>query len=248
MRVFSFQSQEVLDILLRDGVYKPDWRLCREGHGSKGYYDEDGGPKVWVFAKPDICYNSFVDGLLMKRWHDEFGFGYNNKMSDYLFLELEIDENKLQLGHTHNAYMYSKVTEEIELSQLYAVYRVYMGDDNDDWERLRIIPEKIYNHDNMFRSGLDAYCYTVMEAYCWKYDRTITMEDVTDFVFKNGLSALYKVCDWIRNTQFTEREFELLTDIVPNMEVHKEREKLFADKPRYDIRPDDKMKAYNAYK
>lgn len=72
MRVITFQSKDVLNSIIKNGVYFADKDKCRE----KNDYTSDinqlnGKQPIWVFTNPNIDYNGLKSGDLLERWRCE---------------------------------------------------------------------------------------------------------------------------------------------------------------------------------
>lgn len=127
MRVVTFQSEEVLNIILNEGIYFANSSMCRE----KNDYSEDilalnGKTPIWIFANPDISFDTLKSGELLEIWRCEMSLDQKIGLTQFKMLELEIDENNtlIKVGKTHNSYKYACVIDSIKKSQLCAVYHI----------------------------------------------------------------------------------------------------------------------------
>ena len=139
MRVITFQSKEVVDILLNEDVYFADVTKCREHND----YSEDiaqlgGYCPIWVFINIDM--NNF--DTLLERWRCEMSLEQHNGLSKFAMLELEIDESRVKTGLTHNSYKYACVIDRIEFKDLSAIYSV---ENTEHWYFKRITLKKCFN-------------------------------------------------------------------------------------------------------
>lgn len=134
MRVLSFQSQSVLDILKSTGEYKIDKQLCREKHSYNKELEAYGYESpVWVFAPigmarlitPNVFhYRDFIDASKFMNFKCEMSLRNTTDLNNFLLLELDVEESQLKDGITHNGCSYAKVVNGITLDQLRAVYRL----------------------------------------------------------------------------------------------------------------------------
>ena len=120
MRVISFQSKEVIDIVLSGAIYVPDIQKCRE----RSSYLEDGGPKVWVFDPTGSAeYSDITDGKLFRRCCNEMSMDEDEFLKLYMF-ELEINDNSLTVGKYHNSCAWAYVTPTLSVRQVVSVFKL----------------------------------------------------------------------------------------------------------------------------
>ena len=122
----SFQSQDVVDILLRDEVYYANPNLYREGRDYKLDREQlDGKQPVWLFQSDDriVDADSFVDGTLFELMRCEMSVS-PKRLHEMVMLELRIPAGMAKTGLTHNASDYAKVVPYLKREWLMATYRV----------------------------------------------------------------------------------------------------------------------------
>lgn len=121
-RVVSFQSAEVVSILLEDGVYKADKKLMREG----SLCDDDievcqGNIPIWVFQHPyfrstDVPLS--VWPTLLELFRCEMS---TSSLSGFYMLELLLDVQPPK-GKAHNGCSLCCIIPEIRREQVAAIY------------------------------------------------------------------------------------------------------------------------------
>lgn len=127
IKVVSFQSAEVLNKLLTDGVFWADAKKSREGRDYRPDIDQLGCLPVWLFAKPDkssLSKEDFMDGTLLEKCRCEMSLRQDPGLSKFYMLELEIDPQAIKVGLTHNACDWAFVKECFTITELKAVYQV----------------------------------------------------------------------------------------------------------------------------
>lgn len=123
MRVISMQGKEVWDILRREKVYHAELDKCREGWS---YKDDicDARVPIWCWAYPDLSFHMMCNGQVLEYLRCEMSLGQEGCWDNFLMFEIEIQEDKLKSGKTHNACAYVKVFYELTLKMVKAVYSV----------------------------------------------------------------------------------------------------------------------------
>jgi hypothetical protein len=125
MRVLTFQSQAVLEILLKDGIYYADLAEARERHNYSLDIETLGGEvPIWCFVslKGGFTTEHFMNGDLFERYRCEMSLNQDSGLSNFVLLELEIPDTDIHRGLTHNAYLGAKVTAVITKEYLCGVY------------------------------------------------------------------------------------------------------------------------------
>lgn len=124
MRVFTFQTPDVLDILQHEGVYYADIKLCREhADYSRDIARLNGKVPIWVFTKmklDDVASSMFTYRCEMALDIEDF--------CKLVMIELELDKQP-PIGLTHNSYDYACIIDSIHLSQLVMAYSLHSADD-----------------------------------------------------------------------------------------------------------------------
>lgn len=151
MRVLSFQSKEVVNIILNKGEYKADIYLCREKRDYKLDTEQlNGNCPIWCFAPitgNEFTSSDFIDGVLLERFRCEMSLDQGVGLTKYYLLELEISNEELLTGKTHNAYTGAKVIPFIKFNQLKAIYRV---EHTSHWYYKKIILIRSFSDDILF--------------------------------------------------------------------------------------------------
>lgn len=128
MKILTFQSQEVIKNVLLNGIYFSDNKLSRERRDYKADIAQLGGfNPIWCFASTkdrDFTSEDFTDGSLLERFRCEMSLNQETGLSAFMLLELDVNENEVFTGITHNAYDGAKVIPSISLDQLIAIYKV----------------------------------------------------------------------------------------------------------------------------
>jgi len=156
MRLLTFQSQEVIKKILLDGTYFADGSFCRENRDYQADINQlNGFQPIWCFASTkerDFVYDDFVDGSLLERFRCEMSLDQEVGLTQFLLLELEVDDSIPLTGLTHNAYIGAKVIPYISKKQLLAVYRVT---NTTHWyyKNIRLL-ESYGREDILFPQGL----------------------------------------------------------------------------------------------
>lgn len=163
MRVVSFQSKEVLDIILKDTVYYADENKLRTSHDySIDKQQLNGCTPIWVFANENLCEETLKSGELLERWRCEMSLDQEVGLTQFVMLELEVDPTNLKHGKTHNAYNYACVMNKIDLSQLCAVYRV---EHTAHWYFKKIVLVKAYKEPAITNDELDTRAHKFYGLY-----------------------------------------------------------------------------------
>lgn len=128
MRCFTFQSAEVLDILLRDGQYFGDLSKvrCINNDYSADIEQLGGHCPVWVFCLDkgnDSKIYSYINGSVFERFRCEMSVD-KEFISTLVMLELEVpDDTPMFTGITNNAWQCVKVVSYLRREWLCAAYR-----------------------------------------------------------------------------------------------------------------------------
>lgn len=168
IRVLSFQSKDVLDILMSNLEYHPsiemsregrDYRLEKEHYGFKdviwcfspiGWFNPPDNPRIKVpgkFSKED-----FIDGSKFFNFRCEMSLPSNEYLNKLVLLELEYCEDELKPGLTHNGSSYVYVAPQLKLKNLVAVYRLkYDRSREAGWYYPEVFVEKIFKEDSLFK-------------------------------------------------------------------------------------------------
>lgn len=156
IRVLSFQSMEVVKLLLNGEEYVPDVSKARENWD----YKEDGGAKAWVFHFPNLSKESFYDGSLLQTCRQQMSLNNKWGLTEFYMLELMVDESRVTDGKTHNSCKYVKVMDTMKPEDLIAVYTVHR---TSNWYFTQLKPYKIIKDMALFPNGVNPLYY-----YCWK--------------------------------------------------------------------------------
>lgn len=134
MRLLTFQSKEVLELLLSETHYYADSTKSREMRDySQDIEQLNGYQPIWCFspvglssvAKSNIFSEcDFKDGSLFDRFRCEMSISKKEVLSSLFLLEVEIDASIPKRGLTHNAYIGAVVIPELIEGNLIAVYKL----------------------------------------------------------------------------------------------------------------------------
>lgn len=142
VNVLSFQSQEVLNTLMKEHVYFADKNKSREKRDySLDVEQLDGMNPIWCFSPIGIRYlNGFgfseenlKDAVMFQEFKCQMSLRSTTDMNNFVVLDLLVNAKDLKVGKTHNAYIGAVVIPKIDVGQLMAVYKIeYDKDDKDD--------------------------------------------------------------------------------------------------------------------
>lgn len=129
MRVLTYQSMEVLNILREQGTYKADLNLSREIND----YKEDtaklnGAVPVWGFVHPawqlgfEIFADEFIYSTMFIKHRCEMSLTNTDGLKNFVLIEIDIPVEEIQLGTTHNSYNGSIIMDKLQLKDVVAVY------------------------------------------------------------------------------------------------------------------------------
>lgn len=134
IRVLSFQSEDVLAALLKDGMYLADTTKSRERRDySRDIEQLNGSNPIWCFSpvglktkvKDKFIKEDFIDGKLFFNFNCEMSTRSPSDLNNKVILELEVDKNVPKIGLTHNAYIGAVVIPKIDIGALKGVYRLH---------------------------------------------------------------------------------------------------------------------------
>ena len=128
IKVLTYQSKEVVDIILRDNIYKVNLEMCRE----KRDYSEDikqlGEPPIWGYIPKNITKLENGDTL----------FTIKNEMSvdqeiinELFLIELELYPSQFKIGLSHNACDRVVVFKEIDINSVAGIYKVNYNEEEE---------------------------------------------------------------------------------------------------------------------
>ncbi len=123
MLCISFQDAAVVELLIKNKKYFADISKSRE----KRTYTEDiemldGKIPVWVFANVELA--KLRDGTLLEMYRCEMSLDQEIGLTQFAMLELEIPDELLKVGKTHNGYQNAKVVPHLDLAWLVAIHKV----------------------------------------------------------------------------------------------------------------------------
>lgn len=166
IRVLTFQSREVLDILLKKGEYNSDIDLSRESRDySLDIKQLEGANPIWCFSPVGLktlylnkfVKEDFLNGSLFDRFRCEMSLPSGESLNDLVLLELEIPTENVKVGLTHNAYVGAVVIPSISLSSLIATYSLeYKDGDGTSYFYPKVKLTTIYSECPLF--GCDFTC------------------------------------------------------------------------------------------
>lgn len=125
MKILSYQSTEVLTILLTNGVYYAEDDKKRENRDYSLDIEQLGGHRpVWGFQLAPSHTKELIYTGAMYDTHKCEMTGSYSALEGKLLLELEVPDGLIKTGLTHNAYKYSKVFPYIREEWLIASYEI----------------------------------------------------------------------------------------------------------------------------
>ena len=163
IRVLSFQSKDVLCILLEQGIYHPRVSMSRELRDYKKEKEVYGFKDViWCFSpincktiiKDKFTKEDFIDGAKFSSFKCEMSLRTMDCFNDMLLFELEYDKSELKPGLTHNACSYVCVAPQLSIENLKAVYRLnYDRKRKDGWYFPEVFVEQLFSNDTIFKNN-----------------------------------------------------------------------------------------------
>ncbi len=122
MRFVSFHDSKATDVLMSTGSYVPDVSKCRE----RSSYDEDGGPKVWMFNWDAVPkeYSDIMDGKFFQRCRNEMSMDEDCFAKDMYMWELEVPDDLVSVGQHHNSCSWAFVTPTVSTENLVSVFKL----------------------------------------------------------------------------------------------------------------------------
>lgn len=123
-RVVTFQSKEVVDVLLQNELYLADINKLREGSICEEDIKACGGKTpIWVFQHPAFCFEGigirqFCD--MMRTFKEEMSV---STLKEYCMIELHLAKQP-PVGAAYNDYTCACVIPEINLDDVAAIYKV----------------------------------------------------------------------------------------------------------------------------
>ncbi|MNL91070.1 hypothetical protein D3C81_07980 [compost metagenome] len=143
IRLLSFQSEDVLASLLKDGVYLADTTKSRERRDySRDIAQLNGSNPIWCFSpvglktsvKDKFIKEDFIDGKFFFNFNCEMSTRSPEDLNNKVILEIEVDKSVPKIGLTHNAYIGAVVIPKIAIEDLKGVYRLhYDNEHNTKW-------------------------------------------------------------------------------------------------------------------
>lgn len=194
-RIISFQSREVVDILLRGDVYVPDLSKCRE----PGDYSEVGGAKVWVFHFPNLTQSNFYDGTIMHTCQEAMAIPGKWGLTQYYMIEMMVDASRLSVPKWHTACPYVEIMDTASLSDVVAIYTVHP---TSIWYFTQLKPFAIIQADALFPDGINPLYYYCWSEYCEANNLIITLDSLRREYSKQDFQLL---CDSLVSLIIKER-------------------------------------------
>lgn len=164
LRILTFQSEEVLDIIRTEHIYHADSSKIREGRDN--YYHKDieqlnGYQPIWGFSPIDmksVRSNKFeafdfLNGCKFQRFVEEMSIS-KREINKKLLMEVEIEANKIKVGITHNSCSFAVVFPEIKLENLVGVYQLhYVPGDELKFFYCDVNVLETFKCDSLFKNG-----------------------------------------------------------------------------------------------
>lgn len=147
VRVISFQSKEVWDIVVSTGEYIADPSLSRERRDYKLDIEQLGGKQpVWGFiSKYENGFSpiDFLDSMLLERFRCEMSLNQDG-LQRFIVMELDVPVHLVKKGLTHNAYDYAVVFPEIQKDWLISIGKVEIFEHYESYDYRYLVPVHIY--------------------------------------------------------------------------------------------------------
>ena len=145
-RVVTFQSKEVVDILLRDELYLADINKAREGSVcEEDIYACDGNTPIWVFQHPAFCFDKVGDKQfcnMLETFRCEMSIGTLNGL---YMIELHLNYQP-PVGKAHNSSSLACVIPSIKLNDVASIYELKQT----EFYFYDITPYRLYSDDCLF--------------------------------------------------------------------------------------------------
>lgn len=150
-RVITFQSKEVIDIILQSEVYFADKDKLREGSICQEDIDTcNGKTPIWVFQHPcfistNIGYGQWCE--MLETFRCEMSI---DSLNDLYMIELLIDKQP-PMGKAHNGTSLACVIDSIHIDDVAAIYRLK---ETEHWYFYEVQLVKAFEEDILFRSNI----------------------------------------------------------------------------------------------
>ena len=160
IKVLTFQTREVLGILLEKGEYLADINLSRESREyAKDIEQLNGFNPIWCFSPIGLqtlflnkfVMEDFLNGELFDRFRCEMSLPSGEALNNLVLLELELNCKDIRVGLTHNSYIGAVVIPRLGVNDLVAHYSLEYTDGHDSkyfYPDIKI--DKIYGKNNLF--------------------------------------------------------------------------------------------------
>lgn len=127
MRILSYQGWDTLEVLAREGVYRPIPDLSRERRDySEDIAQLDGAYPVWGFQAKEA--SEYLHGELFHTYKCEMSLDKTIDVNPFVVYDLIVPQ--AFVGKTHNAYKYAMVFPEIRINQVQALYQLIYSDEH----------------------------------------------------------------------------------------------------------------------
>lgn len=148
-RVITFQSKEVVNILLQNKLYLADINKAREGSICKEDVDAcSGNTPIWVFQHPAFCFDNIGDKQfcnMLETFRCEMSI---STLSGLYMIELHLDYQP-PIGKAHNGCSLACIIPSISMNEVAGIYKL----NQTEFYFYDITPYRVYNNDCLF-SGI----------------------------------------------------------------------------------------------
>ena len=148
-RVVTFQSKEVVDILLQNELYLADINKAREGSICQEDIDACcGNTPIWVFQHPAFCFDTIGDEQfcnMLETFRCEMSIP---SLNDLYMIELHLNYQP-PIGKAHNGCSLACIIPSIKLNDVAGIYKL----NQTEFFFYDIIPYKLYSSNCLF-SGI----------------------------------------------------------------------------------------------
>lgn len=156
--VITFQSKDVVEQILKDGIYLSCKCKQREGWKYKEIEMLGGYNPVWVFGLGTRSFTTddFTDAYFLNLFKCEMSLNddVGDALSQFEMVELDVDISLMKQGITHNACRFAYVIPYITVDMLRAVYKI---SSTDEWYYPKIDLVSKYQNNILFQHGLVTY-------------------------------------------------------------------------------------------
>lgn len=150
-RVVTFQSKEVVDIILKDKVYYADKDKMREGSLSQEDIDVcNGRIPIWVFQHPSFVSTDIGAAqwcVLLENFRCEMT---TSSLEGFYMIELLLDKQP-PMGKAHNGTSTACIIDSIKFNDVAAIYKMK---ETKHWYFYEVQLVKAFREDVLFKKSI----------------------------------------------------------------------------------------------